>query len=343
MINHQLIQLINSVDETHPRLGRLVAMTVIAVKARQFFLIVSPSGCGKSAVSTLIKTNRKDDCLSFLTVTRARLADYADRLTGFKGVVVMDDIAGGGSEYERRDTVTAFCMLCHEHFTDKHTMVSNYEITNFYGAAVLNVQPVLLAELYASSEWEGLLQDKSLRYYHLFRPSKPQKQPPTVSINWGIDIDSVSNSQEYSGAIYDRLLHIAEIEWSDARALQHLHVLLRATAALDSRKEVNEDDYALLDILMRPMILERYLFTKSDFETGRKLEVNLAALLVELASWKKPNVERICKDYKISPSTVYKLLHTVDTWIKLDKGYIFPTEVLQKILREIGINGKSQN
>ena len=174
MTEHALIKLVNQVDSTHSRLGRLVAMSVIAVKAQQFLLVVSPSGCGKSAVSSLLSASRKDT-ISFLTITRAALKTYADQLTNFKGIVVMDDIAGGGSEYERKDTVTAFSMLCHEHFTNKHTMTADYEITDFYGSAILNVQPSLLRDLYASAEWEGLLQDKTLRYYHFFRPITPQK------------------------------------------------------------------------------------------------------------------------------------------------------------------------
>jgi len=334
--NHQLVSLIDSIDATHPRLGRLVAMSVIAVKAQQFLLVVSPSGCGKSAVSSLILRSRKDT-LAFLTITRASLMQYADQLSNFKGVVIMDDIAGGGSEYERRDTITAFSMLCHEHYTNKHTMVADYEITDFYGSAILNVQPALLAQIYKSDEWEGLLQDKSLRYYHLFRPNQPQKNIPEVKLDWGLDIDKVSTSQIYSGKVYERLLKIAQIQWSDARAIQHLHILLRATASLDKRTEVNSDDYALLDILMRPMLIERYLFTKSGFEEGRELDKNLASMLVEFASWSKLDVERITRDYKVSPSTAYKLLHSMSSWVKVENGYVTATDALKKILKEIGV------
>jgi energy-coupling factor transporter ATP-binding protein EcfA2 len=336
MPEHQLINLINQVDSTHPRLGRLIAMSIIAVKAQQFLLVVSPSGCGKSASSSVIASTIEDK-LSFLTITRCALMKFEERLNGFHGVVIMDDIAGGGSVYERTDTLTAFSMLCHEHYTNKHTMMADYEITDFYGSAILNIQPSLLAQVYSSPEWEGLLQDKTLRYYHLFRPNKPQKSIPDIKIDWGIDINKVELNQEYSGKIYNRILKIAQIEWSDARALQHLTILLRACAALDNRTEVTEDDFTLLDTLMRPMILEKYLFTKSGFEEGRILDKNLCAVIVELASWPRVDINRIVRDYKVSPSTAYNLIHSLNGWVSLMDGAIKPNENLKKILRELGV------
>lgn len=339
-MTHKLVSLIDNVNSTHPHLGYLMAMTIIAIKAEQFLLVISPSGCGKSAVSAVIKRSRKDS-LSFLSITRARLADYAEQFTNFKGVVVMDDISGGGGEYERNDTVMAFAMLCHEHYTDKHTMVSNYEITNFHGSAILNVQPVLFADLYASSQWEGLLQDKSLRYYHLFRPSQPQKLPPDINIDWGIDIEKVASEQKYSGKIYDVLLRIAQVQWSDSRALQHLTMLLRATASLDNRIEVTESDYELLNILMRPMALEYYLFTKSEFEKGRMFDSNLCAMLVEFASWPRVDIARIARDYKLRPSTIYRILQNMDGWVKLHGDTsVKPTKKTNEILNKILIKEK---
>ena len=334
LMPHQLENLISEIDTTHPRLGRLIAMSVIAVKAQQFLLVISPSGCGKSSSSSVIGKTHKDP-YPIASVTSAWLMKISERLTGFKGVMLIDDISKI-NDYEKRDTIVTFATLCHEHHIDKHTMMADYEINEFYGSAVINIQPVMMSQLYASTQWEGLLQDKSLRYYHLFRPTQPQETPPNVDIDWGINIDDVKK-EVYRGKIYERLLKIAQIQWSDSRALQHLHLLLRASASLDSRKEVNETDYALLNILMRPMIAERYLFTKTGFEEGRVFDKNLASLIVEFASWSRVDVDRIVRDYKVSPSTAYRLLHSLNGWLELKSGSVLPSESLKKILREIGV------
>ena len=334
-MEHQLITLIKQVNETHPRLGKLIAMSVISVKAHQFLLVVSPSGCGKSASSHCIAKNHADP-YPIASVTAAWIMKITERLTGFSGVVLMDDISKM-SEYEKKDTVISFATLCHEHRLDKHTMIADYEISNFFGSAVLNIQPVQMSQLYASTEWEGLLQDKSLRYYHLFRPNEPQKDDPNIVIEWGIDLEKVKDTQIYSGKIYERILKIAQIEWSDSRALQHLTILLRASAALDSRTEVNDSDYELLDVLMRPMIIEKYLFSKNGFEDGRIFDKNLCAVIVELASWSRVDINRIVRDYKVSPTTAYNLVRAMNNWIDLNVGKVEPNENLQKVLREIGV------
>ena len=335
MAEHQLVQLVNQIDFTHPRLGKLIAMSVIAVKAQQFLLVISPSGCGKSSSSSVINKTHKMP-YPIASVTAAWLTKIADQLTNFKGVVLIDDITKM-NDYERRDTIVTFATLCHEHRIDKHTMMADYSIKDFYGSAIINVQPVIMSQLYASTSWEGLLQDKSLRYYHLFRPASPQEIPPNIEIDWGISLDDVIPGQFYSGKVYERLLRIAQIQWSDSRALQHLHLLLRASASLDSRKEVNDSDYALLDILMRPMIAERYLFTKTGFEEGRIFDKELNSLMVEFASWPHVDIERIVRDYKISPSTAYRLLHNLNGWVDFKSGVVTPTESLKKILKEIGV------
>ncbi len=255
-----------SIESTHRGLGKAVAMAILCIKAKQCLLMVAPSGCGKSVITDAIKLAHPD-AVSLLSITRARLKDYAEVFSNFFGVVLMDDMAGAGSQYERKDTISAFCQLCYSHTISKHTWVSDFEIANFHGAAVMNIQPALLAEVYQYPEWEGLIQEKTLRYYHLFRPTRPNSVKPSIDVDWGIDLDLVHNPK-HNYKLYQTLWNIAAIQWSDARALEHLDTLLRSLAALDRRQEVNNNDLLLLYKLMKPMTIERYIFTKSGFEKG---------------------------------------------------------------------------
>ena len=335
---HQLEEVIASIESTHSGLGKAVAMGILCTKAKQCLLLVAPSGCGKSVITDALQSAHPD-AIRLLSITRARLKDYEGTFSNYFGVVLMDDMAGAGSMYERKDTIGAFCQLCYSHTISKHTWTSDFEIANFHGAAVMNIQPALLAEVYQYPEWEGLIQEKTLRYYHLYRPTKPNSTPPVLSVDWGIDLDLV-HTPRHDYKLYPILWQIAAIQWSDARALEHLDVLLKSLAALDRRQDVNNNDLVLLHKLIKPMTVERYIFSKSGFETGRWMNNNLCAVLVEFASWKNINIDRISRDYKVSPSTTYRLLAEIKEWFidsQVKSKMLIPKPELKKVLKEAGV------
>ena len=335
---HQLYEVITDLEKTHPGLGKAIAFSTICVKARLCLLLVAPSGCGKSVITDTMSILHPDP-VKLLSVTKARLTTYKDTFTNFFGVVLMDDIAGAGSMYERKETLVAFSMLCHAHAISKHTFTSDFEITDFHGSCIMNIQPAILSEIYEYPEWESLISEKTLRYYHLYRPIAPNVNKPTLKVDWGIDLDLVKKPR-HDFKLYKTLESIATIQWSDSRTLEHLDNLLRAVAALDRRQEVNNADLILLHKLMRPMVVERYIMHKTGFETGRWLDNNLAAVLVEFASWKNISMDRIARDYKISPSTVYRLLGDIKEWFKPDEvkaKMLVPKPELKRILKEAGV------
>lgn len=335
---HQLNMVIEAVNKTHLGLGNAVASAILCVKARQCMLLIAPSGCGKSVITDLVGSTAYNP-VKLLSITKARLGDYKDTFSNFFGVVLMDDIAGAGSVYERKETLVAFSMLCYGHSISKHTWTSDYEIADFHGAAILNVQPALLAEIYEYPEWESLIQEKTLRYYHLYRPVKPNKDKPVLKVDWGIDLDLV-HTPRHDYELYATLERIAAIQWSDARTLEHLDTLLKSVAALDHRQDVVNADLQLLYKLLKPMVVERYIFHKTGFEVGRWMDTNLAAVLVEFASWRNVNIERIARDYKISPSTVYRLLAQIKDWFYEDavkSKQLIPKAELKRVLKEAGV------
>jgi len=335
---HRLYDVITNLEKTHPGLGKAVAFSVICVKARLCLLLVAPSGCGKSVITDTMSIIHPDP-IKLLSITKARLTTYKDTFTNFFGVVLMDDIAGAGSMYERKETLVAFAMLCHAHAISKHTFTSDFEITDFHGAAVMNIQPAILSEIYEYPEWESLISEKTLRYYHLYRPTIPNVSKPDLKVDWGIDMDLVKKPR-HNFKLYPTLENIASIQWSDSRTLEHLDNLLKATAALDRRQEVNNSDFVLLHRLMKPMVVERYIMHKTGFETGRWMDNNLAAVLVEFASWKNISMDRIARDYKISPATVYRLLSDIRDWFKTDEvkaKMLVPKPELKRILKEAGV------
>lgn len=335
---HQLYSIIKGVEETHPGLGNAVAFSIIATKARKCLLLVAPAGCGKSVITDGLGV-KHPDAVRLLSVTRARLKVFTDVFSNFQGVVLMDDMAGAGSIYERKETLVAFSMLCYSHSISKHTFSTDFEIANFHGSAVLNIQPSILAEIYQFPEWESILQDKTIRYYHLYRPTKPNEDAPKFDIDWGIDIDLVQKPNR-TYKLYSKLEDIGGVQWGDARVLEHLDTLLRATAALDKRQSPRQEDFVLLQRLMKPMVVERYIMQKVGFEVGRWMDVNLLDVLVEFASWKNISIERIARDYKVSHSTTYRLLMEIKDWFvqaqPMSKKLV-PKPELRRVLKEAGV------
>ncbi len=335
---HQLYSVIKDVEKTHSGLGNAMAFSIIGVKARKCLLLIAPSGCGKSVITDCIG-KKHPDSISLLSITRAGLKRYEDTFSNFQGVVLMDDMAGCGSIYERKETLVSFAFATYTHSISKHTFSTEFEIANFHGAVIMNTQPSILAEIYGYPEWESIIQDKVLRYYHLYRPTAPNEGKPEFKMDWGIDMDLVAKP-DHRYKLYSKLNDIVSIQWSDARVLEHLDALLKASAALDRRVDVNNDDFVLLYRLMKPMTIERHIMQKSGFEVGRWMDSNLLAVLVEFASWKNISIERICRDYKIRPATAYRLLTEIKDWFVPSEPMskrLVPKPELRKVLKEAGV------
>lgn len=335
---HPMYKVIEDIDKTHPALGNAVAFAALAIKAKKCLLVIAPAGCGKSAVSDAIGSHFRDT-IKIDSVTRSGLRDFKDVFTHYQGLVVIDDLGKVDTSYSRVATVTSFAELCYSHFISKHTMTVTVEIAEFFGSAILNVQPPVLAALVEADEWEVVTQDKTIRYYHLYRPVTPNSNKPEFSIDWGIDISLVARPR-HDYKLYPKLEEMVSVQWSDARILEHLDDLLKASAAFDRRQTVTNEDLVLLFRLAKPMTVEKYVKSKYGFEVGRHLDTNLLAVLVEFASWRYINIARICRDYKVSESTVYRLLSEIKEWFtpseKMSKRLI-PKPELRKVLKEAGV------
>jgi hypothetical protein len=335
---HPLYNVIAEIDRTHPKLGNAVAFACICVKAKKCLLVISPAGCGKSAVSDAVASHYPD-AIKIDSVTRSGLRDFKDVFTHYQGLVAIDDLGKVDTNYSRIATVTSFAELCYSHFISKHTMTVTVEIAEFFGSAILNVQPPVLASLVEADEWEVVTQDKTIRYYHLYRPTKPNSTKPVFNLDWGIDMPLV-HKPDHRYKLHNKLENIASIQWSDARVLEHLDDLLKASAALDHRTEVDNNDYVLLNKLMKPMTVEKYCRSKYGFETGRAFNTNLMAVLVEFASWPNINIARIARDYKVSESTVYRLLSEIKDWFEPSEPMskkLNPKPELSRVLKEAGV------
>jgi len=320
----------------------MIATNLIAAKAKRCTLNIAPAGCGKSATTDIVEMLTKGNSQKYTSLTLAGLMRIKDQLTDYSGHMIIDDLGAEKSLWSRTSTVTVLASLVHTHYVYKITQAGLLQITNFQGSASLNIQPVLMQSLVQDEDWIAVVRDKVLRYYHLVRPITPKDYIPKMQIDWGTDYKKVNPSIR-KGKLWYQLIAIGLTQWSYARCLEHIPALLRASAALDGREQVQDEDYRLLIKLLKPMQLERYIVTSWGFEEGRNFQNNTYCILVELVSHGEPSLEIIAEDYKISPSTVERLIAAEPEWCYKKSNSptrVCATDQSKKILNLCGANQK---
>lgn len=303
-------KLIADVNKTHKNLGELVAILQISVKARKMVMIVAPSGTGKSVAMDIV-TKGTPDSMSPDKLSIAGLAVMADRMTSFRSVIKADDITTTQTEYARKTLITTLAALCYTHRIETIMQGQVFAIEDFYGSALIGVQPIILKQLMKLEEWDGSIQDKALRYYHLHRPIEPA-EPTEINIEYknGFDIDRVPNFQpDIDNPNWPILMNLALSQWSIARSREHIKDMLRAIAALESRTEVIPDDYELLAKLLKPMAVENIVVNKRDLEGERFLDNTTLVLLVEYYTYGGEfPLMQVAQDFKTQVSQTYKIM-----------------------------------
>ena len=335
---HYLTNVIQTINKDYPHLGELVAVCMLATKARKCLLVAAPRGCGKSRASAYIGKEHPQPSIKD-RISAAGLGAYQDEFTGFTGVVIVDDLAKTQSRYARVATMTTIAELVYSHYVHSGMQGSKYDIVDFYGAALVNVQPVLLKELVKSDEWEASMQDKSMRYYHLYRPQKPNPDMPLLKLDWGFDFAKVARPK-LDGKLAHHLLRLGESQWGLARTQEHISDLLKAAAALDKRDKVQQADYALLSKVLRPMGIESVVTGKNSLESDRFFFSNRLAILVEYYTYGAFTLEQISRDYKLSQSQCRRIIETEHRdWelVKKNPTTYAPSESLLNELRLVGL------
>ena len=339
--------IITDVNKTHPGLGDMVALLHIAVKARKLTLVISPSGCGKSAAMTVIAKNTAD-AIQPDRLSVAGLAAMAEKLTSYRSVVVVDDIATTQTDYARKTTITTLAALVYTHRIQSVMAGILYEIDDFYGSALIGIQPILLRNLMLLDEWDASIQDKALRYYHLYRPVKPCLALPSPQLEHGLDIDLIDDFEpDVENKDWHKLVALGDCQWSKARCKEHIKDMLKAMAALEQRKQVESEDYTLLAKLLMPMAIENIVVIKEQLEGERYLDNNLLALLAEYFTYNGEfSLAQVALDYKLSLSQCYKIMGQQNGyWQQVSKSptIYHPSKRLIAMLKIQNLEIKNEN
>lgn len=336
--NHPLCAAVAAIRATHPGLERLAVMVAVAARAKKCLLVVAPPGTGKSVVGEWLGGTHPNVIVRD-SLTRSSLKQMESELSEFEGVMIFDDLGKIDTEYSCMQTVITMAELVYGHYAAKETFQQSVLVHDFHGAAVLNVQPNILASIVKQPSWHSNLADKTLRYYHLYRPTQTNRSVPTVALDWKTPFADVEESAE-TNPLWRVCYRQGRSQWTVARATEHVHDLSRAIAAFGGRAQVNDDDLRILQWLLEPCSVEGELLVKEGFGSNATLNANLLYLLVEFASYGNPTKAQIGEDYFMRPSQVQRVLSRMADYFYAppkEAGRLYPTELILHLLEEAGV------
>lgn len=336
--DHAIATLRRDVDSTHPGLGALAAVSVIAAKAQKCLLVIAPSGTGKSAVvewleRVLPNAFRRGE------ITMAGVRKFQHELCDSDANVLIEDLGEAGGDYHRASVAILMTALCYGHQMIRDTHQISVNIQNFNGSCFMGVQPGVLESLVKDLAWHSNIRDKSLRYYHLQRPTAPNFTPIRAGIEWGESHDDVLPVEHFP-AEWAELESIGRVQWSYARAQEHMLHLLQACALLDGRYAVNQSDYDVLLPLLRQMVIEREALERDGLDAQARLNRNLLLMLVEFASYPLLTYDIVCSDYQMRPRKLQAVLENMQEWyykVQNSPVVLVPSDALKELLKEAGL------
>jgi hypothetical protein len=314
----------------------LTLFDILCIKARKCGIVISPSGCGKSRVSEDVANAYPQSYIKPTITTRSGLGEFERELSNSNTTILIDDLSGMGTPWSRKLTTAALTELTFSHNVSVYMRNEKWAIINFHGSTIINAQPDVYDVVISSSEFEGGIRDKTLRYYHLIRPEKPNSQPLTLPKLNGKDIDKVE-TPNIKSKWFKILYKAGRYCWSPARTKDHVSDLLKASAALDDRTQVNKMDYKIVYSLLKRMRLEKDLIWKETFEAHKHFNFWILYLLTECVG-KPRTINEVALNYGISINNLMVLLHHGQDYVTImnTPKILVPTEKGKAILKEAG-------
>ena len=334
---HPLFFYARQVEKTHKGLGNLCSFIKLATTAGKCVVVCGAHGSGKTTALDAATVNLASDQNTKIdSITRSGLKKLESRLTNYNGVLTVSDLGGIDTSYSLQESLKVIALLSYEHSISKLNVSMDLEITNFHGSCLTTVQPVAMRYVIQGTQWDAVLADKTIRYYHITKPQKPNLKPITASIK----PKSAYADIKVTPAVAAKARHITSntiTQWSDARSEEHLLDLFKSAAAYRGGNAVTQADTQTVLTLMRPLYLENYLLDRFDLEGKLFFRNYDFAVLSQLATWGKIDLIKMCRDYKVSLRTIQRMLKETQVWYAHDKSsdrYVIPSAQAKEVMEK---------
>ena len=337
-----LTEWMNKIEKVYPHISRPVVLNLACVVGGKAVMNIAPSGCGKSLIMDIVlsKINDKEHTpYKPDSITKSAFRHIANELSGTKRVIAVDDAAKIDTKYSLISTIVTLTELCYSHFIQKATYHMNFEVVGFKGSALINIQPSVLKRVAKDASFEASVKDKCIRYYHFYRPTAPKPRDKIKEID-EIHFDlngkakfnpDLVDTQEYK-IIRDRF----RVQFSLARALEHLVDLSKGIAVLRGKNEVDRNDLRLLKWITKGMEIEKYVIRKEELEGEREVDTDIINLFVEVITYGEGvHLDVICQDYEVSDQTVRNIVMRNHNIFYIHENRLYLTPEGKKIVEVI--------
>lgn len=335
---HSLIQYKNKVNKTHAGLGNLFVFDLLGTKASKLVLNVGIAGSGKSAAQKAVAKRNAQGMLERDAITRSGLEKIAKELQGFRGTFLIDDLGNVDTSYSLQESVKAAIALTYDHRLSKLNAKTDLDISDFYGAFLTSVQPEVMPQIVNGVSWEAVIRDKSIRYYHCFRVTTPNRNEIDIKVDWGYDIHQIK-FEKIKTPIHDELRKVFLSQHGLSRADEHMTDFLKASAALDDRKKVTLEDYKIVNEITRPMRLENQLLWKNSIAGEKEFLVDYFYMLSEFATYRTINLEQLASNWFVTFKSLGRILQNVKELYAVkpkDTDNIYMTDITEEVLKDAG-------
>lgn len=308
---HKLIEYKRAVDKTHRGLGNLYAFSLLATKAGKVALIISPAGTGKSVTMRAARDVNKDGAITLSSITRSGLKNMVGDLCGFKGTMMIEDLGNVDTSYSLQESLKTAVALAYDHALSKLNSMVDIQIVDFYGSVLTSVQPEMMQGIINTPAWEAVMRDKTIRYYHLLRATKPNRAPILCPTHWNGPVKKVVYHKP-RGRIWNELLMVFLDQHGLTRAEEHIEDMVKAAATFDGRVETNNSDIRAVLELTRPMRIEKYLIYKEGIASMKHFLTDDVYMLTEFATYgKEIDKKQLASNWKVTMRQVERILLNV--------------------------------
>ena len=321
---------IKIVEKTHPKLGNLFAFMLLSSHTRTTTIVVGVPSTGKTTVNNAL-AKIFPNALYEEGLTLSSFRHKTQQLNGFNGLLIIDDISKIDTPYSRRGTLTALCGLAYDGHTSKGVERYYFRIENFNGSVIVGLQPQMMKELVVDPRWETVVRDKSIRYYHLFFPTKPNYNeidvkeiseiiPSPKVVKESVDLNELKDRESFK-----KLFVNFEIQSSPARSIQKVQRMLSAMEYIEGKK-VDDEMINTLERITKPMLLEPVLLIKGDFEEHKVFHNNLFYLFTAMMSLNDTNLKNFYKIWGVTEQYLRRIIEYYGEYFYVYENVVYPTD-----------------
>ncbi|PMP89297.1 MAG: hypothetical protein C0172_00385, partial [Caldisphaera sp.] len=283
-------------------------------------LIIGNTGSGKSEALNFLKNNFKD-VLTINTVSMASLKQISYELNNYNGIIFVDDVGAINTQYMRITTVSTLVYLAYQHYLRRLDTNSNFEIKDFNGSLIINIQPAVFDEIVSDASFEANVMDKTYRYYNMrIADNKPFQHPKLKgleNIKDNFDKTQVKIDKQKVEALADAFLNFN----SPARRYKMVYNFVKLTAILNNHKSATGEDYNFVSKLLLNNIIESELLQRQGVSNKFKFNTFLFNIMLMTKYYGNIfHVSKLAKYLNLSQKTIYR--HAKTNNIKIDNGFI---------------------